>query len=71
LIVFFAAIRETLKREIYRGHKLLCWLDENKGLAAAGAAIATLNHEFIQSGLRMPMAKPDAQVLQQSISSGT
>jgi len=30
LIVFFAAIREILKREIYRGDKKISGCDENK-----------------------------------------
>jgi hypothetical protein len=30
LIVFFAAIREILKREIYRGDKKISLADENK-----------------------------------------
>ncbi|HEY8671569.1 MAG TPA: hypothetical protein VIL63_12055 [Terriglobales bacterium] len=51
LIVFFAAIREILKREIYGADKQCSGFDENKGpITRIGDEIAT-DFESVQFGL--------------------
>ena len=53
MIVFFAAIREILKREIYRDDKKTSRCDENKELAKTTGRGFLANHEFGSSGLWM------------------
>jgi hypothetical protein len=51
LIVFFAAIRESLKREIYGADKQWSGFDENKGpIPRIGEGITT-DFESVQFGL--------------------
>ncbi|PYV59017.1 MAG: hypothetical protein DMG96_00330 [Acidobacteria bacterium] len=53
MIVFFAAIREILKREIYRGDKKISLRDENKEQGKMDGCQLLTNHEFGSSGLWM------------------
>jgi hypothetical protein len=50
LIVFFAAIREILKREIYRADKKTFRCSENKGLGWASRSTAQRNRKSIAFG---------------------
>ena len=51
LIVFFAPIREILKREIYRADKQCFLCNENKGLVGIVSRSFTWNHESVGFGL--------------------
>ena len=51
LIVFFGAIREILKREIYGGDKQNFRRDENKSRVTAMKRVKTESHEFGTFGL--------------------
>jgi len=46
LIVFFAVIREILKRKIYGGDKREFCFDENKGADAAHTAKSAMDCEY-------------------------